>query len=57
MPVEISINWCISVPEDSLYLSKHCRPDEMWPCVAFHIGLHCLPKNNTYLTISRMKRV
>ena len=28
MPVKISIKWCISVPEDSLYLSKQCRLDE-----------------------------
>ena len=36
---------CISVSEVSFILANSANPDEM-PCVAFHLGLHCLPLCN-----------
>ena len=55
LSVKISLKWRNSVPEDCLYLRKHnCyghSPPFRWiiqeglpPYVAFHLGLHCLPK-------------
>ena len=36
-------------------LANSADPDEMPPYVAFHLGLHCLPKH--LLLVSKMKRV
>ena len=42
---DISKLYCSSVSgEFSVYLSNRPGPDEMPPFVAFHLGLHCLPK-------------
>ena len=38
-------NISTSVPVDSFHLSNSADPDEMLPYSAFHMGLHCLPKN------------
>ena len=32
------------IPEDCFILKNSADPDEMPQCVAFHLGLHCLPK-------------
>ena len=37
--VIISNRYCISFPEGRFWFSKQCRHN-----VAFHLGLHCLPK-------------
>ena len=36
----------------SLILANSADPDVMLPYVAFHLGLHCLPK----VPVSRMRR-
>ena len=41
--VRITQLWCISVPEDCLYLNS-VDPDEMTYYAAFNLGLHCLSK-------------
>ena len=46
--VQISIKLCISFPKDFLSANS-VDPDDMPPDMAFHLGLHCLPK---YLFIS-----
>ena len=51
------IKLCISVTEFFFILANRADPDEMPPCAAFHLGLHCLPNYGTYLPVSRMKRV
>ena len=35
---------CISFSENSFILANRVDPDEMPHNVAFHLGLHCLPK-------------
>ena len=42
--------------EDCFSLANSADPDEMPPYVAFHLGLHCLPKY-IFLSVARMKRV
>ena len=42
--VKIFVKRCISVPEIVFILANSADPDEMAPYVAFHVGLHCLPK-------------
>ena len=34
----------ISISEDQFFLVNSADPDEMPHYVAFHLGLHCLPK-------------
>ena len=34
----------ISLKIDFIFC-KQCRPDEMSPCAAFHLGLRCLPQS------------
>ena len=43
LPVKISIQWCLSVPEDCFYHSKQCRPqwNASWSGISDQ-GLHCL---------------
>ena len=40
------LKWCISVPEDCLFifLANSADPDTMLPYAAFHLGLYCLSK-------------
>ena len=42
--VEFSKLSGISVPDVVLILANSADPDEMQHDVAFHLGLHCLPK-------------
>ena len=45
LPVKISIIYIyISIPEDCFPLSNSADPVKIPPYVAFHLGLHCLPK-------------
>ena len=38
------MKWSISVSEDCIYLANSADPDELPLYVAFHQGLHYLPK-------------
>ena len=47
-----------TLADDILYgtlIVNSADPDQMPPCVAFHMGLHCL--TSRYLHVSRMKSV
>ena len=41
---KISIKWWFTVAEDYFILANSADTDEMQPKVAFHLGLHFLPK-------------
>ena len=44
LPVNCSIEWWFSVPEECLILADSTDPGEMPPYAAFYQGLHCLLK-------------
>ena len=44
LPVIIFKKYCISYSEIDFVLASSAQPDEILPCAAFHMGLHCLPK-------------
>ena len=53
---KFSIKLCIICPEGCFILANSADPDEMAPFVAFHLGLHCLPKYMyTYMCIQNEK--
>ena len=42
LPIKISINWCLFVPENCFILANKADPDYMPPYAALHQGFHCL---------------